>query len=68
MSDKPARRIVDGRIGDQFHVAMRYGGKFEHAIGVPVQTPRAPAQGYPVPPGPADITYMHRPEGPPRKK
>ncbi|CAI5443570.1 unnamed protein product [Caenorhabditis angaria] len=60
--DKPARRIVDGKVGDQFHVARGYEGNWANAIGVPVSTPRGPAQEIPPGDGPVDTATKGRPD------
>ncbi|CAS01123.1 Protein CBG26688 [Caenorhabditis briggsae] len=62
MADNSARKITDGRVGDQFQVTKNFNGNFGNAVGVPMQTPRGKA--YPIPPGdgPVNTTVVTRPD------
>ncbi|KAF1766926.1 hypothetical protein GCK72_006884 [Caenorhabditis remanei] len=74
MGDKPdkppARKVVDGKVGDLYYMPEGYEGKHKNAIGVPVDPPRdKPPPGKPMPvpagdggPDPSSIIIYKRPD------
>ncbi|CAB3403740.1 unnamed protein product [Caenorhabditis bovis] len=62
MSDKPARKIMDGRVGDGFVIAKNYEGNYNNAVGIPLNTPHGKHMPIPSGNGPADLTVIERPD------
>ncbi|CAO4367418.1 unnamed protein product [Caenorhabditis nigoni] len=61
-NNKPARPIIQGRVGDQFIVAKNYEGNYANAVGVPLNTPHGRAMPIPPGDGPANLTVVTRPD------
>ena len=62
MSDKAAREIMKGKVGDQYEVSSRFDGKWANGVGVPLQEPRGPARPIPPGDGPVNTTVVTRPD------
>eukprot|EP00004_Rigifila_ramosa_P003958 TRINITY_DN14327_c0_g1_i2.p2 TRINITY_DN14327_c0_g1~~TRINITY_DN14327_c0_g1_i2.p2 ORF type:complete len:109 (+),score=26.88 TRINITY_DN14327_c0_g1_i2:185-511(+) len=46
-----AQKIVNGKVGQQFKIAQDFQGRWENAVGVPVDAPVPAPQQVAVPPG-----------------